>query len=194
MALSSYKLAAPNSHEETPNKELAAMRHPSTPTGNNNGTQRARSRGAIRTHLGRKRTGSRARALKHLTLERISEVTGSARHLQEDLFDRLLNRFQQLFREAGETTLGAFDRALEKACDGLVAAGEFTSDNGERLRQSLRRDLLQRDNPTLTFRSGDITSAGTLTCAGCGWTLQTTHTTVLPPCPHCSETAFRKTG
>ena len=95
------------------------MRQPSTPTGNN-GTQRARSRGAIRTHLGRKRTGPRTRAL--------------------------------------------------------------------------RGDLPQRDDPTLTLRSGDITSAGTLTCAGCGWTIQTTHTTVLPPCPHCSATAFRKTG
>jgi isocitrate dehydrogenase len=132
--------------------------------------------------------------LKHSTLERISQLTGSARHRQEDLFDRLLERFQELFRTAGETTLGAFDRALEQARDGLVAAGEFTLENGERLRQFLRRDLLQRDNPTLTFRSGDVTSAGTLTCAGCGWTIQTTHTTVLPPCPHCSETAFRKTG
>ena len=170
------------------------MRHPSTPTGNNNGTQRARSRGAIRTHLGRKRTGPRARALQRSTLERISQVTDSARHRQEDLFDRLLGRFQGLFSEAGETTLGALDRALVKACDSLVAAGEFTAENGERLRQFLRRDLLQRDNPTLTFRSGDITSAGTLTCAGCGWVFQTSRTTVLPPCPHCSETAFRKTG
>jgi Zinc-ribbon containing domain len=169
------------------------MRQPSTPTGNN-GTQRARSRGAIRTHLGRKRTGSRARSLKHSTLERISQVTGSARHRQEDLFDRLLERFQELFRDAGRTTPGAFDRALDGARDGLAAAGEFTLEDGERLRQFLRRDLLQRDNPTLTFRSGDITSAGTLICAGCGWTLQTTRTTVLPPCPHCSETAFRKSG
>src|SRR6185436_1099751 len=34
----------------TTRKESAAMRHPSTPTGNNGG--RARTRGAIRTHLG----------------------------------------------------------------------------------------------------------------------------------------------
>ena len=128
------------------------MRHPPTPTGNNNGTQRARSRGAIRTHLGRKRTGSRTRALKHSTPERISQATASAPHPQEDLFDRLLGRFQELFREAGETPPDAFDRALEKARDGLVAAGEFTAENGERLQQFLRRDLLQRDNPALTFR------------------------------------------
>lgn len=170
------------------------MRHPSTPTGSNNGnSQRARTRGAIRTHLGRKRTGPRTRALRSSTLEQIREVTGAERHRQEALFDRLLGRFQQLIQEAGETTLSTFESALDNACGGLVAAGEFTAETGERLRQYLRRDLLQRDNPTLTFRTGDITSAGTLSCSGCGWTIVTSRTTVLPPCPHCSETAFRKT-
>ncbi len=133
------------------------MRPPSTPTGNNGNSQRARTRGAIRTHLGRKRTGPRNRMLKHSTLDHISEI------------------------------------ALDAAFDGLVGAGEFTAENGERLRQYLRRDLLHRDNPSLTFRTGDITSAGTLSCAGCNWTIITTRTTVLPPCPQCSETAFRKT-
>jgi len=165
------------------------MRPPSTPTGN--GNTKARSRGAIRTHLGRKRAGSRSR-LKDSTLERISAVAGTQRHHQEELFDRLQRRFEGLFSGAGEKNLATFDRALDAACDTLIAAGEFTAENGERLRQFLRRDLLQRDNPTLTFRTGDITSAGTLACAGCGWTIVSDRTTVLPPCPHCSETAFRK--
>jgi hypothetical protein len=170
------------------------MRHPSTPTGNNGNTPRTRTRGAIRTHLGRKRTGPRTRPLKNSTLEGVREVTENARRQQEDLFDRLLDRFQDVFRQAGESTAAAFDKALEAACDGLVSAGEFTAENGERLRQFLRRDLLQRDHPSMTFRTGDITSAGTLTCAGCGWTVITTRTTVLPPCPQCTETAYRKTG
>jgi isocitrate dehydrogenase len=167
----------------------------STPTGNNNGNApRTRTRGAIRTHLGRKRTGPRTRPLEASTLLSVQELTDNARHHQEDLFDRLRDRFQELFQQAGETTAAAFDHALEKACDALVGAGEFTSENGERLRQLLRRDLLQHDHPTMTFRTGDITTAGTLTCAGCGWTLITARTTVLPPCPQCTETAFRKTG
>jgi hypothetical protein len=171
------------------------MRHPSTPTGNNNGnTPRTRTRGAIRTHLGRKRTGPRGRSLKDSTLMGVKELADNARHHQEDLFDRLLNRFQEVFEQAGEATAAAFDSALDSACDGLIAAGEFTAENGERLRQFLRRDLLQRDHPTMTFRTGDITSAGTLTCAGCGWTVITSRTTVLPACPQCTETAYRKTG
>jgi len=170
------------------------MRPPSSPSGNNGNSQRARTRGAIRTHLGRKRTGPRGRMLKHSTLDNISEITGAERHRQEDLFDKLSGKFHDLFGRAGETTLAAFDHALDTAFDSLVAAGEFTAENGDRLRQYLRRDVLHRDNPTLTFRTGDITSAGTLSCAGCNWTIITTRSTVLPPCPQCSETAFRKTA
>lgn len=170
------------------------MRPPSSPSGNNGNSQRTRTRGAIRTHLGRKRTGPRNRMLKHSTLDHISEITGAERHRQEDLFDRLSGSFEDLFQQAGESTLAAFDHALDTAFDGLVAAGEFTAENGDRLRQYLRRDVLHRDNPTLTFRTGDITSAGTLSCAGCNWTIITTRTTVLPPCPQCSETAFHKTA
>jgi hypothetical protein len=163
-------------------------------TNNNGNAARVRTRGAIRTHLGRKRTGARSRALRDSTLQRIGEVTGAERHRQEQLFDRLLGDFQSILAQAGETTMAAVDSALESASDALVAAGEFTADNAARLRQFIKRDLLQRDNPALTFRTGDITSAGTLSCAGCGWTIVTNRATVLPPCPHCSETAYRKSA
>jgi isocitrate dehydrogenase len=163
-------------------------------TNNNGNSARTRTRGAIRTHLGRKRTGPRSRALRESTLQGIGEVTGAERHRQEQSFDRLLGQFQELMQQAGETTMAAVDSALESASDALVTAGEFTAENAERLRQYIKRDLLHRDNPALTFRTGDITSAGTLSCAGCGWTIVTNRTTVLPPCPHCSETAYRKTA
>jgi isocitrate dehydrogenase len=163
------------------------MRQPSAP---GNGPNTPRPRGAIRTHLGRKRSGARGRAHGYDRL-RPGELD---RRAQEDLFDRLLHRFQALFEEAGEKTASAFDSALDRACDTLVTAGEFTVDNAERLRQYLRRDLLQRDHPAMTFRTGDITSAGTLTCENCGWTIQTTRTTLLPSCPQCGETSYRKTG
>jgi len=162
------------------------MRHPSTPAGNNGNTQRTRPRGAIRTHLGRKRTGPRNRGLRDAAP---GEPT---RREQEELFDRLLGRFQEAFTQAGETTALAFEKALDVACDAFVSAGEFTADNAERMRQLLKRDLLQRDHPTMTFRTGDISTAGTFSCAGCGWTIVTNRTSVLPPCPQCTETQFRK--
>jgi isocitrate dehydrogenase len=45
---------------------------------------------------------------------------------------------------------------------------------------------------TLHFGTGDITTAGTLTCVACGQTLQLKRTSRVPPCPLCSETQFRK--
>jgi hypothetical protein len=168
------------------------MRHPSAP--NNNGpVQRARTRGAIRTHLGRKRNGPRGRGAGTAYVH-MHEPGGAVRGRDEALFDRLLGQFQSIFGAAGERTAAAFDGALDAACDALVTAGEFTAESAERLRQYLRRDLLHREHPAMTFRTGDITTAGTLTCENCGWTVQTTRTTVLPPCPQCAETTFRKTG
>ena len=167
------------------------MRQPSTP--NNGHAPRARTRGAIRTHLGRKRSGSRGRPLQDSTLVRVRQLGEMQRSEQEHLFDRLFGQFQSIFASATERTAEAFDTALDRACDTLVSAGEFTAENAERLRQFLRRDLLHKDHPQLTFRTGDITTAGTMSCDSCGWTIITTRTTLLPACPQCGETAFRKT-
>ena len=166
------------------------MRHPSTPDDTGPGSPRNRTRGAIRTHLGRKRTGNRNRMRSQYAVR----DGGLTRAQEESLFDRLLTQFQSTFEAAGEKTVEAFDAALDTACDALVAAGEFTAENGERFRQYVRRDLLHRDHPAMTFRTGDITSAGTFSCVGCGWTIQTTRTSMLPPCPQCLESTFRKTA
>jgi hypothetical protein len=166
------------------------MRHPSTPTGTPG--SRARTRGAIRTHLGRKRMGSRARPLRRETLDSMRALSEHERAQQEGLFDRLVSQVETLFNQAGEMTVAAFDRALDGACDSLVRAGEFTAENAERLRTFVRRDLMQRADPSITFRTGDITSPGTLTCASCGWKVRLTRTTVLPPCPQCVETTYTK--
>jgi hypothetical protein len=166
--------------------------HSVPPEGDNNGqSQRQRTRGAIRTHLGRKRTGPRNR-LKDAGYEQGGRLSGPERHRQEDLFDRMSASFEELFAQAGERSVTAFEAALEGALQGLVSASELTAEAGGRIRDNLRRDLLHRENPVLPFRSGDITTAGTMGCTGCGWTIITSRSTVLPPCPHCGETGYRK--
>lgn len=40
--------------------------------------------------------------------------------------------------------------------------------------------------------TGQVTSAGTLTCVNCGHTFQLKKTTFVPPCPGCLGTTFRK--
>jgi hypothetical protein len=161
------------------------MTQPSTPNGN---PPRARNRGAIRTHLGRKRVSPRNRAPGDATRAM------DTRREQEHLFDKMLVRVQALFGEAGERTAEALDAAIDTALSTIATAGEFASENAERLRNDLRRDVLHRDHPAMTFRTGEITTAGTLSCTRCGWTITNTRTSVLPPCPQCGETTFRKTG
>jgi len=168
------------------------MRHPSAP--NNNGqSPKSRARGAIRTHLGRKRSGPRGRPFADEPLHQVRQLSEMRRSEQEHLFDRLKGQFQSIFEAAQEKTAAAFDHALDTACDTLVAAGEFTAENAEHLRQFLRRDLLQKDHPTMTFRTNDLTTAGTLTCESCGWTIIASRTTLLPSCPQCGDTSFKKT-
>ncbi len=162
------------------------MRHSSSP---GNG---ARPRGAIRTHLGRKRVGARGRPLREQTIIRMRQAPETDRGRQEDLFDRLFGKVQELFEDAGEATAEAFDRAVDTACETLVKSGEFTRENGERLRQFVRRDLLHRADPGVSFRTGEITTPGTLTCVGCGWMVRFTRTTTIPPCPKCVGSVYRK--
>lgn len=162
------------------------MRHPSSP--GSNSTPRTRTRGAIRTHLGRKRAGMRGR----MAGSALGMESAAARRAQEDFFDRVMGQVQSVFNAAGERTMSALDSAIDAAFDSVVNAGEFTVENADRLRNFLKRDILHRDQPTLTFRTGDITSAGMMTCESCGWTIHTTRTSILPACPQCSETTFRK--
>ena len=70
------------------------MGHPSAP--NSNG--RPRNRGAIRTHLGRKRVGPRTRDASGAVVRMRSP---SAKR-DEDLFDRLFGVFQTAFDAAAE--------------------------------------------------------------------------------------------
>ncbi len=44
----------------------------------------------------------------------------------------------------------------------------------------------------ISYRTGEITSAGSLTCQSCGFKMHLKKTGHIPPCPKCSATAFHK--
>ncbi|MDQ6973940.1 MAG: NADP-dependent isocitrate dehydrogenase [Mariprofundaceae bacterium] len=70
--------------------------------------------------------------------------------------------------------------ALSSIASLLQAAGSAISDMGEKTEESL------------ICRSGDITSAGRLTCKSCGHVLEFKKTGRIPPCPECHTTEFTK--
>lgn len=103
------------------------------------------------------------------------------RYLGRDL-DQLVAEARQLGDEAREqlhpSRLGA--GALASLADAL----EFTSKALHALSDKTRK--------TLTYRTGEVTSAGTLTCQACGHALQLRKTGHVPPCSKCRGTLFSK--
>ena len=53
-------------------------------------------------------------------------------------------------------------------------------------------ELAEKSEKSLEFKTGEITSPGTLTCKECDAEMHMTKTTRIPPCPKCHKTIFRK--
>jgi len=53
-------------------------------------------------------------------------------------------------------------------------------------------DLAEKAEKTIEFHTGEVTSAGTLTCKECGAEMHMKTTGRIPPCPKCHKTSFRK--
>ena len=57
---------------------------------------------------------------------------------------------------------------------------------------SAMSSIAERAEKAISCRSGEITSAGTLTCLSCDHEMHFKRTGRVPPCPHCHATEFRK--
>lgn len=54
------------------------------------------------------------------------------------------------------------------------------------------QSLSQKTEDAVHYGTGEITTAGTLTCTHCGQSLHLKRTSHVPPCPSCHGTQFRK--
>ncbi|MDQ6955287.1 MAG: NADP-dependent isocitrate dehydrogenase [Mariprofundaceae bacterium] len=153
---------------------------------------------------------------------------------EADQYDVLAAKFKELFESGAEKSTDMVHTAMEKAREQLTHAGEFSEEQGQKLKGFLERDFGQiassvRDeaklklNParlghgalasissllqmagsalsgaaekaesSLSCRSGEITSAGTLTCKACHHSMHFKKTGRIPPCPTCHKTDFSK--
>ena len=50
----------------------------------------------------------------------------------------------------------------------------------------------QKSEQTLEYKTGEVTSPGTLTCKNCGEVIHMRKTGRIPPCPKCHQTFYRK--
>jgi len=146
------------------------------------------------------------------------------------LYEKLAARTAELLEE-GKKTL---DEALKKAKEEFSRAGDFHSEQLEKMATYVRRDVSEnagkaseaikkavdphrvaagaqsvfariltsaadalsdlavKTEKTLEFKTGEVTSSGTLTCKECGADIHLKGTGRIPPCPKCHKTVFRK--
>jgi hypothetical protein len=162
-----------------------------------------------------------------------TEESGYSEQQEVAQYEKLASRTKELIENARELTSDAIDVAIDKAKDELAAAGEFSREQGERLKAFLRRDLkATREHVSgtragsqaqrvasgiegvlagilarlghllqewaakvedhLRYRTGEVTSPGTLTCVECESKIRMKKTGRVPPCPKCHAAEFRR--
>jgi isocitrate dehydrogenase len=112
-------------------------------------------------------SAERGTELKAYLARDLDQTLSDAHHLGEGAKERLNPG------RLGAGALASLAAVLESAGTALQSLGEKTKER-------------------LTYRTGEITSAGTLTCEKCGQTLQLKDTGHVPPCPKCAGTVFSK--
>lgn len=117
-------------------------------------------------------------AAKEFTAERGEQLR---RYLARDL-----DQTVDAARELGEA-------ARQRLDPERLEAGALASIAGvlERAGKTML-ELSTKTRKPLTCKTGEITSAGTLTCQACGQKLHLKKTGHIPPCPKCKGTAFTK--
>ncbi|MDQ6998109.1 MAG: NADP-dependent isocitrate dehydrogenase [Mariprofundus sp.] len=85
------------------------------------------------------------------------------------------------------------DEAKEKLNPARVGAGAMSSLSALlNMAGSRFASIAEKTKEAISCRSGEITSAGTLTCVSCDHELHFKKTGRVPPCPNCHATTFRK--
>ena len=105
--------------------------------------------------------------LKKYLARDLDQTIADAHHLGEEAKDRL-----------NPSRLGA------GALSSLAAVLELTS--------NALHSLSVKTKETLTYTTGEMTSAGTLTCLACEQEVHLKKTGHVPPCPKCGGTLFNK--
>jgi isocitrate dehydrogenase len=105
--------------------------------------------------------------LKNYMARDLDQTIADAQHLGEEAKERL-----------HPSRLGA------GALSSLASALELTG--------NALHSLSEKTKEKLTYKTGEVTSAGTLTCQTCGQSVHLKVTGHIPPCPKCSGTRFNK--
>lgn len=123
-------------------------------------------------------------------LKRAKEELSSAGDFSRENVDKLGEYVRRDLKENAEKATEAVRKAIEPqrlAAGAQSAFSRILTSTAETL-----TELAQRSEKSLEYKTGEITSSGTLTCKGCESEMHMSKTTRIPPCPKCHKTIFRK--
>jgi len=120
------------------------------------------------------------------------EVTAGGEYSREQA-EKVGAYLRRDLSEVGKKALQARDAVLAAVEPHRVVAGV---QSGLAKLLSTAADLLSelagKSEHVLEFKTGEVTSPGTLTCKDCGKEMHFKATVQIPPCPQCHKTVFRK--
>lgn len=123
-------------------------------------------------------------------LKKAKEELSSAGDFSREQTDRFGEYVRRDLKENADKARNAVMKAVEphRLAAGVQSAySRILTSTAETL-----TELAQRSEKVLEYKTGEITSSGTLTCKGCEAEMHMTKTTRIPPCPKCHKTVFRK--
>ncbi|WP_174874867.1 zinc ribbon-containing protein [Vogesella oryzae] len=147
-------------------------------------------------------------AMSRELFEKGQERSSEAWEKSMELAREQLARAGEFSSEQGEQFKHYLRRDMEQTLRDFQQLGESTMEHlhparlGAGMLSSLAKlfhvtgsamsSLSEKAEEMLEYRTGEITTAGTLTCKNCGQKVHLTSTSMIPPCPSCHGTHYRK--
>lgn len=123
-------------------------------------------------------------------LKKAKDELSAAGDFSREKADKLGEYVSRDLKENAEKTRDAVKKAVEPQ---RLAAGVHSTFS--RILNSAAETLsefAEKSEKSLEYKTGEITSPGTLTCKECEAEMHMTKTARIPPCPKCHKTIFRK--
>jgi len=123
-------------------------------------------------------------------LKKAKEEVASAGDFSREQADRLGEYVRRDLKENADKAAEAVKKAIEP--QRLAAGAQSAFSRILTSAAATLTELAERSEKSLEYKTGEITSAGTLTCKDCEAEMHMVKTTRIPPCPKCHKTVFRK--
>jgi isocitrate dehydrogenase len=125
-----------------------------------------------------------------VAMERARKQLTAAGTFTEEQGKRLQGFLERDFFQVANTMR---NEARERFNPARIGVGALSSIAGLlNTAKSVISTVSERADKALSCRSGEVTSAGTLTCVACGHEMHFKKSGRIPPCPKCHKTEFKK--